>query len=121
MGPRNYLPFVRAYTLSAPEESWILTSRNIQIYGPALQEVSTPSTLNGSMKLFYDTVFKQEGIFKDALVTFQDSWVDVSDVAIAHVRALEVPAAGGERFIISAGPYIWQDWRESSKLGIRTG
>lgn len=30
-------------------------------------------------------------------------WVDVRDVALAHVRAIEVPEAGGERFFVTAG------------------
>jgi nucleoside-diphosphate-sugar epimerase len=30
-------------------------------------------------------------------------WVDVRDLALAHVRAIEVPEAGGERFFITAG------------------
>ncbi len=37
-------------------------------------------------------------------------WVDVRDLAEAHVRVLFVDAAGGERIIVSAGPYVWQDW-----------
>lgn len=30
-------------------------------------------------------------------------WTDVRDLALAHVRALEVPEAGGNRFLITAG------------------
>ncbi|RAL11647.1 SDR family oxidoreductase [Aspergillus homomorphus CBS 101889] len=30
-------------------------------------------------------------------------WVDVHDVALAHVRAIEVPEAGGQRFFTTAG------------------
>ena len=32
-------------------------------------------------------------------------WVDVRDVAYAHVRALEVPEAAGQRFFVTAGYY----------------
>ena len=38
--------------------------------------------------------------------------MDVRDVALAHVRALEVPEAGGQRFITAGGAYCWQDVRE---------
>ena len=31
-------------------------------------------------------------------------------VSDAHVKALTVPEAGGERFIISCGPYSGQDY-----------
>lgn len=30
-------------------------------------------------------------------------WVDVRDVALAHVRAIEVPEAGGQRFFVTGG------------------
>ena len=38
-------------------------------------------------------------------------WIDVRDLALAHSRALQREAASGERIIISAGPFVWQDWR----------
>ncbi|KNG86407.1 putative NAD dependent epimerase/dehydratase [Aspergillus nomiae NRRL 13137] len=44
------------------------------------------------------------------------SWVDVRDVAQAHLKAYEVSEAGGERFFICAGNYSYQQiadiWRE---------
>jgi nucleoside-diphosphate-sugar epimerase len=36
-------------------------------------------------------------------VAVYNSWVDVRDLAVAHVLALQRPGAGGERLIISAG------------------
>lgn len=38
------------------------------------------------------------------------NWVNVNDVADAHVRALEVPEASGQRFLTSAGPYSGNDF-----------
>ena len=32
-----------------------------------------------------------------------NAWVDVRDVALAHVLALEVDAAGGERIVVAEG------------------
>ncbi|KAH8103232.1 hypothetical protein DFH11DRAFT_1884250 [Phellopilus nigrolimitatus] len=46
----------------------------------------------------------------EQLASFQGSWVGVRDSSLGHVRALEVSAAGGQRFILSAGAFIWQDW-----------
>lgn len=37
-------------------------------------------------------------------------YVDVRDIAHAHVLALQKPEAGGNRFIIAAGPFKWQDF-----------
>lgn len=39
---------------------------------------------------------------------FQGSWVDARDIAQAHIKAIEVPEAGGDRFIISAGNFVWR-------------
>lgn len=36
-------------------------------------------------------------------------WVDVRDVALAHVRAIEVPEAGGQRFFVTAGYFSNKD------------
>jgi nucleoside-diphosphate-sugar epimerase len=35
-------------------------------------------------------------------------WIDVRDIAEAHVLALEKEKAGGERFVLGAGSYNWQ-------------
>jgi nucleoside-diphosphate-sugar epimerase len=45
-----------------------------------------------------------QGKMKDKLdPTGFYSWVDVRDVATAHIRALEVPNASGNRFLLLAG------------------
>jgi hypothetical protein len=45
-----------------------------------------------------------------ALVRPGANWVDVLDLAEAHSLALEKPAAGGHRFIITAGPHVLQEF-----------
>lgn len=45
---------------------------------------------------FRDNVLPPTGIFL---------WVDVRDVAQAHVRAIETPAAGGQRFMLVGGHF----------------
>ena len=39
-------------------------------------------------------------------------YVDVRDIAQAHILAIQTPAAGEQRFIISSGPFKWQDFGE---------
>ena len=56
---------------------------------------------------------------------FDVQYADVRDVALAHVRALEVPEAGGQYFVTIAGAFDWQDWcmyswSLSSTLGFTT-
>ncbi|CAL1709333.1 unnamed protein product [Somion occarium] len=84
------------------------------VFGPLIHEISDVSALNTSMNLWYLFVLKGAG---DAatLATVGNCWADVRDVATALVRALEKPEAGGERFIISAGPWKWQDWVNSAR------
>ena len=40
------------------------------------------------------------------------AYVDVRDVALAHVRALEIEEAGGKRFILNDQATNWEDWRK---------
>ncbi|KAI6044390.1 D-lactaldehyde dehydrogenase [Pisolithus marmoratus] len=71
---------------------------------PAIQEVTDPTSLNFSARLFYDHVAdseKSEAV-KQSLSTSTFTWVDVRDVAEAHRRALERQEAGG--------PWRWQDF-----------
>ena len=46
------------------------------------------------------------------MVSHRAAYVDVRDLARAHVLALTVPEAGGNRIIVHAGPYIGQTFSE---------
>jgi len=92
------------------EIGWdLVTLQPSYVYGPVLHEVSTPETLNGSMKNWFQSVFRNSLDVKELGVQGGD-WVDVRDLAEAHVLAIEKEKAGGERLIISEGPCMWQDW-----------
>ena len=80
-----------------------------QVFGPVLHEVSSPDALNTSAKDWYDTIIKQSKT-PQQVTAFQGSWIDVRDVALAHILSLEKPSAGGQRFIITSGNFVWQDW-----------
>jgi nucleoside-diphosphate-sugar epimerase len=41
--------------------------------------------------------------------------VDVRDIALAHVRAMEVPEAGGKRFFITAGHFDMKEVADIAK------
>ncbi|KZV66777.1 D-lactaldehyde dehydrogenase [Peniophora sp. CONT] len=38
-----------------------------------------------------------------------EGWIDIRDIALAHVLAAQKAEAGGERIIVSAGDFVWQD------------
>ena len=43
------------------------------------------------------------------------SYIDVRDLAAAHVKAIETEAAGGERFLtVVQPPFNWQDWWDAA-------
>ncbi|KAH8114298.1 hypothetical protein DFH11DRAFT_1508933, partial [Phellopilus nigrolimitatus] len=79
------------------------------LFGPILHEVALPAALNSSVALFYEAILMQKKT-PEELAKVQVLWVNVHDVSLGHVRALEVPAAGGQRFILTASVFIWQDW-----------
>jgi len=79
------------------------------VFGPILHEIHSPDELNTSVKDFYNSIIKHSKT-PEQLAAFQGSWVDVRDVAHAHILSLQVEAAGGNRFIIAGGNFIWQDW-----------
>ncbi|KAI0367236.1 NAD-P-binding protein [Pilatotrama ljubarskyi] len=79
------------------------------VFGPVLHEVDKPENLNESAREWYLNVVTGR-LEKDALANSGASYVDVRDIAQAHVLALLKPDAADNRFIISAGPFKWQDF-----------
>ncbi|KAA1477491.1 D-lactaldehyde dehydrogenase [Dentipellis sp. KUC8613] len=78
------------------------------VFGPPIHEVESAAKLNTSMLDLFNNVVR--GAKTDAeLASSSASMVDVRDLALAHVLAAQKAAAGGERTIISAAPYYWQD------------
>jgi len=77
------------------------------VLGPVIHQVSSPESINTSVANFWGFIEgkKTDDDLKEAL----GNWVDVRDVAEAHVKALTLPEAGGNRFITSAGPLTGQD------------
>ncbi|KAI1389115.1 NAD(P)-binding protein [Hypoxylon trugodes] len=73
------------------------------VFGPVAHHLDSLSGINTSNSRFVDliqgkwkTEIPNSGVFV---------WVDVRDVAEAHVRAMELPEAGGKRFFTTAGYY----------------
>ncbi|KAJ3517039.1 hypothetical protein NLJ89_g757 [Agrocybe chaxingu] len=83
------------------EIAWdLVTLQPPFVLGPPLQEVTTPACLNTSLAILYDYLFREKS---DEALKGNYGYVHVRDVASAHVKALRVPEAAGERFITSAG------------------
>ncbi|GAB1519085.1 hypothetical protein RhiTH_002151 [Rhizoctonia solani] len=88
----------------------IATINPPMVFGPILHQVSNPESLNTSVAMLYKILHTKEAdLTKETLLSSNMNFVDVRDVALAHVRALENPEAGGQRFITSGGTLCWQD------------
>jgi len=88
--------------------SWDLVVINPPfVFGPIIHDVPSPDKLNTSVNNFLQVL---KGAKTDEeLAQSAGCWVDVRDVADAHVKAIQVEAASGRRFIASAGPFTMQD------------
>jgi nucleoside-diphosphate-sugar epimerase len=73
------------------------------VLGPVVHYLNSLDTINTSNERVRNLI---QGKLRNGLSpTGTFIWVDVRDLALAHVRALEVPEAGGKRFFITAGHY----------------
>ncbi|KAJ7589009.1 hypothetical protein C8J56DRAFT_1075343 [Mycena floridula] len=77
------------------------------VFGLAIHEVATLKSLNTSTALWYKAVFTEEEV---DIMKWKWTWVDVRDLAEAHMLSLEKEAAGGERLILVAGEFWFDDW-----------
>lgn len=74
------------------------------IFGPPAYAANPSQKVNTSNQFIYELAIQgkfvnqipDQGLF---------IWVDVRDIALAHVRSLETSSAGGKRFIVVAGQY----------------
>lgn len=71
------------------------------VLGPVVHYFNDLSSINTSNEFARDLI---QGKFRDELPpTRVPGWVDVRDLALAHVRAIERPEAQGKRFFVTAG------------------
>ncbi|KAF2101091.1 dihydroflavonol-4-reductase [Rhizodiscina lignyota] len=71
------------------------------VLGPTVHYLNSLDSLNTSNERLRDMIL---GKMKDGLApTGYFLWADVRDVALAHVKAMEIPAAAGKRFFCAAG------------------
>jgi len=78
------------------------------LVGPLLNPLKDfAAVFSGSNGFLYKGVTDASAEFH-----FEPSVIDVRDCGLAHVLALEVPEAAGERFITVAGVKFWQEIRD---------
>lgn len=74
------------------------------IFGPPIQPVKDGKHLNFSVDSFYSLVDGRNATIPD---TMFPSYIDVRDLALAHVKALTEPAANNKRFLIGGRPLTY--------------
>ncbi|KAI1382520.1 NAD(P)-binding protein [Hypoxylon trugodes] len=88
----------------AEKAAWDFVEKNKPVvFGPIAHHLDSLHQVNTSNGRFVDLI---QGKWKAEIPAAGVSiWVDVRDVASAHVRAMERPEAGGKRFFTTAGYY----------------
>ncbi|KAJ5112439.1 hypothetical protein N7532_000484 [Penicillium argentinense] len=77
------------------------------VLGPIVHYLNSLEAVNTSNQRLRNII---QGQMKEKIApTGTFLWVDVRDVALAHVRAIEVNEAGGQRFFVTAGYFSNKD------------
>lgn len=77
------------------------------VWGPVVHYLNSLDALNTSNARIRDMI--QGKMKKEPASSRLSIWVDVRDLAMAHVKAIELPEAAGKRFFVTAGYYSDKD------------
>lgn len=93
---------------SQPSSSALLTKIILGRFGPVVHHLASLDSINTSNERIVALV---QGKWKDNGIpdTGVALWIDVRDVAEAHVRAFEKPELGGQRLFTTAGWFSNRD------------
>ncbi|KAH8879158.1 NAD(P)-binding protein [Thozetella sp. PMI_491] len=75
------------------------------VFGPLAQDFDTMSKLNESSAEVWALI---NGSMKEIPATAFYAYVDVRDLARAHLAAYRAPEAANQRYLIAGGAYTWQ-------------
>ncbi|KAJ5757967.1 NAD-dependent epimerase/dehydratase [Penicillium nucicola] len=88
------------------------------VYGPNINATASLEKLNTSSSDIYRLI-SPRGKSSDAVPgNMFWSFVDVRDVAMAHLRAFQVSEAGGERFFVCSGNFTYQQFVDALRENI---
>jgi len=79
----------------------LVTMNPPMVFGPIVHYLNSLNSLNTSNERIRDII---QGKWKEEIpATPIPIWIDVRDLALAHVKAFETPSAGGKRFFATTG------------------
>jgi nucleoside-diphosphate-sugar epimerase len=85
------------------------------VFGPIVHYLNSLDAINTSNQRIRDMI---QGKMRHSLTpTGTFMWTDVRDLALAHVKAIELPQAAGKRFFITAGHMANSDLASAIKKG----
>lgn len=76
------------------------------VFGPVIHKIKDVESINTSVALLFDYFSNPSSPIRPPAPT--QAYVDVRDVAKAHIAALLKPEASGKRFVTAANVYTWQ-------------
>ncbi|EJF59007.1 NAD(P)-binding protein [Dichomitus squalens] len=92
----------------------LVTLQSPFIFGPIVHEAPSLDKFGGSPRIWYDNVVGGKAN-EDTLTKLGFDFVDVRDLARAHVLSLTVPEAAGQRFIIRASEFVYQQFVDAAR------
>lgn len=84
----------------------LVTMNPPMVFGPVVHHLNALDSLNTSNERIRDFIQGKQKEEKDLPVTPIPIWIDVRDLALAHVKAIETPDAGGKRFFVVSSEYF---------------
>lgn len=99
--------------------NWDITALNPPcIFGPVTAEPISAAGPNPpqatSSRNWFDAVVNGDFMGLSPLEAPGHAWVNVRNIAEAHIRALEKPEAGGKRIVVACGSFVWQDFLDAA-------
>jgi len=91
------------------------------VFGPLLHSSEAPENLDENISKMFKNISNPEKL-RDQVSLWKtgNCCVDVRDAANAHTVALVKEEAGGERIIVSASTFQWEDWAVAAR-SLRSG
>ena len=99
---------------ATPKPSWdLVTFCPPMIYGPPIHEIDASKGIDGlgtSLRRLLSSITGTDPNYPGKVPPFGlPAFVDVRDVALAHVRALQLPDGAAERFLLCGGMASFED------------
>ncbi|ODQ50515.1 D-lactaldehyde dehydrogenase [Saitoella complicata NRRL Y-17804] len=80
----------------------------VYVFGPYIHQVKDAESINTSVGLVFNYLSGNATDVQVNQPTDPTFYVDVRDIAEAHIKAYEVKEAAGQRFICTGGPFTYQ-------------